>query len=147
MILFEFSRQKSYIFFLMWLFRIGFGKYQSTREMSYADFSKLTDTQKCQQQSQNCPNHQHQDIRCSTCGHKLIPTNATFLNDLITPHAESVRYLDLFGQKNVAVQEFVNPHDFHFHSIQVSKVIWLENRITSQIIVSTYLVLPVSICN
>ena len=91
--------------------------------MSYADFSKLTDTQKCQQQSQNCPNHQHQDIRCSKCGHKLVPTNATFLNNLITPHAKSVRYLDLFGQKNVAVQEFVNPHDFHFHSIQVSKVI------------------------
>ena len=101
-------------YFIFLFCRIGIGKYQSTREMSYAE-----NVQKCQKQSSNCRNHQHQDIRCSKCGHKLVPRNATFLNDLITPHAHSVRSLDLFGQKNVTVQEFVNPHNFHFHSIQV----------------------------
>ena len=110
-------------------FRIGFTKYQSTREMSYADLTSKF--KKCK--SSQCPANQ-QEIRCSKCAHKLVPNNATFLNDLVTPHAKSVRYLDLFGQKNLTVQEFVNPHDFHFHSVQV-------RRFTSRVMRTTSMVL------
>ena len=43
----------------------------------------------------------------------------TFLNNLTTPNAKSAHNMSLFGQKKILVQEFVNPHDFHFQSIQV----------------------------
>ena len=92
-------------------------KYHSGREMGYAE------NDVCQKPDTKCENDGKtaHDIRCSQCGHKLVPENVTFLNDLKTPHAKSIRRLDLFGEKNVTVQEFVNPHDFHFHSIQVNR--------------------------
>ena len=93
--------------------RIGMAKYQSSREMGYAE------NEICQKDSKCKPEKTTQEIRCSQCGHKLVPKTSKFLNHLVTPHAKSVRNLDLFGQENVTVQEFVNPHDFHFHSIQV----------------------------
>jgi len=43
-----------------------------------------------------------------------------FLNDLVSPYAKSVHKLQLFGSDNVTVQEFVNPHNHHFHSVQVT---------------------------
>ena len=61
-------------------------------------------------------------IRCSICGHKLVDERSSstiFLNNLISPYAKSVRTMSLFGMSNVTIQEFVNPHDFHFHSFQV----------------------------
>jgi hypothetical protein len=42
------------------------------------------------------------------------------MNEITTPHAESIHKMHLFGQENVTVQEFVNPHGYHFHSINVS---------------------------
>ena len=89
-------------------------KYQTTREMSYNDVTKTCQhTAKCETEITN------QEIRCSQCGQKLVPKDSVFLNDLVTPNAKSIRSIDIFGMKNLTVQEFVNPHNFHFHSIQV----------------------------
>ena len=77
----------------------------------------------CQKNSENCQNKSSQsqpNIRCAVCGHKLVDEEKTeFLNDLISPFAKSVHKMQLFGSENVTVQEFVNPHDYHFHSVQV----------------------------
>ena len=77
----------------------------------------------CQKNSENCQNKSSQsqpNIRCAVCGHKLVDEEKTeFLNDLISPFAKSVHKMQLFGSENVTVQEFVNPHDYHFHSFQV----------------------------
>ena len=39
----------------------------------------------------------------------------------MSPFAKSIHQIDIMGLKNVTVQEFVNPHDFHFHSIHVDQ--------------------------
>ena len=71
-----------------------------------------------------------EDIRCAVCGHKLINTNdeKNFLNDLKSPYSKNTHILNMFGQENITIQEFVNPHDFHFHSIHVSNASKLRFR-------------------
>ena len=79
----------------------------------------------CQNNLKNCQKSNSRkkskpDIRCAVCSHKLVnEEKSEFLNDLASPYAKSVHKLQLFGSDNVTVQEFVNPHNHHFHSVQV----------------------------
>ena len=79
----------------------------------------------CQNNLKNCQKSNMRkkskpSIRCAVCSHKLVnEEKSEFLNDLLSPYAKSVHKLQLFGSDNVTVQEFVNPHNHHFHSVQV----------------------------
>ena len=79
----------------------------------------------CQNNLKNCQKSNLRkkskpSIRCAVCSHKLVnEEKSEFLNDLVSPYAKSVHKLQLFGSDNVTVQEFVNPHNHHFHSVQV----------------------------
>ena len=71
-------------------------------------------------QSEECEKS-NPDIRCARCWHEIATKNVSFLNNMSTPHAKSSHKINLFGQENILVQEFVNPHDYHFQSIQVCR--------------------------
>jgi DNA-directed RNA polymerase subunit RPC12/RpoP len=79
----------------------------------------------CQNNLKNCQKRDSRkkskpDIRCAVCSHKLVnEEKSEFLNDLVSPYAKSIHKLQLFGSDNVTIQEFVNPHNHHFHSVQV----------------------------
>ena len=106
------------------LHRIGLSTYKSSREESYSDFSRSMKDDFCLK-SEDCQKS-HPDIRCSTCWNHVTTQNVTFLNNITTPHAKSVHNMSLFGEENILIQEFVNPHNYHFQSFQVSR--WLSFR-------------------
>ena len=98
-------------------YRIGLSSFKSSREETYSDFARSYDQNICQK-SENC-GESRPDIRCSTCWKHITSQNVTFLNNMTTPNAKSAHNMNIFGQENILVQEFVNPHDYHFQSIQV----------------------------
>ena len=98
-------------------YRIGLSTFKSSREETYSDFARSYDQNICQK-SENC-GESRPDIRCSTCWKHITSQNVTFLNNMTTPNAKSAHNMNIFGQENILVQEFVNPHDYHFQSIQV----------------------------
>ena len=99
------------------LYRIGLSSFKSSREETYSDFARSYDQNICQK-FENC-GESLPDIRCSTCWKPITSQNVTFLNNMTTPNAKSAHNMNLFGHENILVQEFVNPHDYHFQSIQV----------------------------
>lgn len=122
----------------------------SSREVSYAEVAKSLGNDKtsiCHNMavagSKSCENMMDKltkpDIRCSSCGHKIVPDTAVFLN-MTSPHAISTINASFFGhESSIIVQEFVNPHNVHFHSFNVSKLYLNILFIRVRVRTSTYM--------